>query len=136
MAMVRRAIKEGWPITPQLRRILVDKMADVMTLADDERTQVAAAKVLIAADAINTKREAMDQADDHKAQPDLHLHAHADIEGFRREVVNDPEYLDFLRTRIGQENGYPGPVHADGDGGQAVDSPAPGIPGPSDNGHD
>lgn len=79
MALVRRAIRNDYPISPEIRKALVEQMHLVMECSDDQRNQIGAAKVLIFADAINAKREAMDQADELKKSPTIHLHAHKHV---------------------------------------------------------
>lgn len=56
LAMVRRAINSGWPIDDRIRQLVVNQMALVVGKAESPRDKAAAAKVLVAADNINTKR--------------------------------------------------------------------------------
>lgn len=74
--LIRRAIREDWPISAEVRKAVVTQMAVTAISGANERDRIAAAKTLVAADAVNAKREAMDQADEHKRLPNLHLHQH------------------------------------------------------------
>lgn len=59
LVLVARAIRNDWPISNDVRAKLVSQMVWLMDNSD-ERYQVAAAKVLVAADAINARRESTD----------------------------------------------------------------------------
>jgi putative ribosome biogenesis GTPase RsgA len=56
LAMVRRAILEGWPIDPRIRQMVVNQAAIIAATATKERDRTSAMKVLVAADAQNLKR--------------------------------------------------------------------------------
>lgn len=105
MALVRRAIREDWPIPSDLRKALVEQMGAVLTsqievvyAMDSEdreeivdsavRNKIAAAKVLIAADAVNAKREAMDQKDEHLLMPKMVLYGHGTIGAMTNEQLD------------------------------------------------
>lgn len=60
MALVRRAIKNNWPLSPEIRQLVVSQMALVVGKSEDERNKIGAAKVLVAADNVNAKREESD----------------------------------------------------------------------------
>ncbi|WP_437188290.1 hypothetical protein SH668x_001728 [Planctomicrobium sp. SH668] len=75
LRLIRRAIRNDWPVSPQLRASILTKMSEVLQESPDPRCLVAAAKVVVAADRINVAREALDMRDEHKKIPDLHLHA-------------------------------------------------------------
>lgn len=78
--LLRRAIREDWPMSPEVRKMVMNQLAIVVgTSGEQTRSRVAAAKALIAADSVNVKREALDQADAHKAAPSTHLHVHQSI---------------------------------------------------------
>lgn len=59
MKLIERAIREDWPISKNVRHKLTYQMSVILG-GDNERNQVAAARVLIAADNVNAKREAVD----------------------------------------------------------------------------
>lgn len=69
MALVRSAIRKGYPIPDELKKKLIDQMDLVLGDAEDARDKIGAAKVIIAADMVNVRRE---------AQPPQHLHIHGD----------------------------------------------------------
>jgi len=57
LTLIRRAISERWPIAPKDRELLVARMVLLLDASDDPRMHVAAAKVLVAADSVNARRE-------------------------------------------------------------------------------
>ena len=64
MRLVGRAIREDWPIPPELRAMLVEQMGKIVDKGKNNRDKIAASKVLVSADTVNVKREALDiQAD-------------------------------------------------------------------------
>lgn len=77
LVMIRSAIKNEYPISDAVRKLIVNQMALIIGRDESSKMRVAASRVLIAADAVNAKREALQQAEEHKGRPDLHLHAHA-----------------------------------------------------------
>lgn len=62
LQIIRRAIRNDWPIDPGTRQRVVSQMVTLAESAEDERTRVSAAKTLISADAINARRESTDIA--------------------------------------------------------------------------
>lgn len=56
MAVVRKAIKENYPITDAIRQLVTSQMALVVGRSQSEKSRIAAAKVLVTADAQNVKR--------------------------------------------------------------------------------
>lgn len=70
--LAERAIREEWPIDFETRKLVIDKMKDILSnAAADERNQIGAGKVIISADMINAKRQTT-------AQPQQHLHGKMD----------------------------------------------------------
>lgn len=57
MAMVSRAVRHGWPISDEVRKLVVDQMALVVKESDNDRNKIGAAKVLVSADSVNARRE-------------------------------------------------------------------------------
>lgn len=55
--LARTAIRNRWPVSDELKKKTIDRMADVLC-SEDNRDCVSAAKVIVAADKIN-------QEDDH-----------------------------------------------------------------------
>lgn len=132
MRLLRRAIKEGWPISPEIRQLVVSQMALVVGRSEEERSKVAAARVLVAADAINAKREAMDT-------PQKLLHGRMDDD--TAEAANQAARDSLVASDIAAARRLMGVADSDisPDGGsQSVDTPhtaskATSIP--SANGH-
>jgi hypothetical protein len=62
MALTAQAFRRGWPLTDEIRELVVSAMAGVLVGAESDREKIAAAKVLVAADAVNCKREAIEAA--------------------------------------------------------------------------
>ena len=75
MQLVARAIRNRWPVSGKMRRRAVTKMDELLDSGSEE-TAVAAAKVLLAADALNVRLEESDKPQ----APHLHLHAPANHE--------------------------------------------------------
>lgn len=72
--LIARAIKERWPITPEMRQAVVVQLAKVVVNRNGDvapREMVAAARALIAADKINLEEQQGPAAENH-----LHLHSH------------------------------------------------------------
>lgn len=113
LALVRRAIREDWPIPAETRKLLVDQLAKVIGESKKERNKIAASRVLVAADSVNVKRESNDLREDQgmasdENSPTVHIHV-----GEQRVVaINDPEYLEYCRRSCGvgsgASNGYAG----------------------------
>lgn len=55
-----RAINEDWPVDPGLRESVISEMRNILTGGDPELS-IAAAKVVLAADAINAKKREAEQ---------------------------------------------------------------------------
>ena len=72
MAIVRRAIKGGWPISDEIRQLVTNQMALIVGKSETERDRVAAAKVLVAADSINARLEVADIGNETK-QVDVNI---------------------------------------------------------------
>lgn len=121
MQMVRRAIREGWPISQGVKAAIVHEMTAIVTGAihvcyDDEdrdevigaevRSKIAAAKVLVAADSVNVAREKMDQADEHIEMGVGHGGTHVNVnvglqlnQTIQNAVGTEPDYLEWIRQR-------------------------------------
>ena len=57
-AMIGKAARLGWDISPERRRVLLDRLFGIVEKDEDTRNAVAAAKAILAADTINQRREA------------------------------------------------------------------------------
>jgi len=55
-----RAINEGWPIKPEHRKEIIERAMDRATCGDPE-LEDRAAKILLAADMVNLKRQQLEQ---------------------------------------------------------------------------
>lgn len=131
MALVRRAIREDWPIPPDIRKAIVEQMAAVVTSEirivytdkDEDiedavdaavRNKIAAAKVLVAADSVNAKREAMDQKDEHILFPKVVLTQSLDVPTMTNEQLDRIIAGDF--TAIEDASGGGAQTSPNGDG--------------------
>ncbi len=95
-ALTRRAIRNRWPIRNQLRRKIVEQMELVVETAASARDKTAAAKVLMAADAINVNRERIDKP---QATPSVNVAVGVNAE-LPRSIVSVPDsrLLEFLHA--------------------------------------
>jgi len=125
MALIRRAIKNNWPIPPEYRKLVCDQMALIVGRSEDERNRIGAAKVLVAADLVNAKREDSDAREDAAKTPQQHLHFHATIQ---QALANERtrELLCDLSANLDAgepgHNGQQGPVE-DGPASEPVEPP-------------
>lgn len=130
MAIARKAIREKWPITDQIRQLVINQMALVVGKSEDERNRIAASKVLVAADSVNTRREEIETPQQHEH----HVHGAVVVEDLRMKILNDRNLLEQLRDIYPTGDGQPGDVC--GDGGPAMEvCETPEEAGPSDHGH-
>lgn len=60
--LIRRAIKERWPIKQSLRPKLAKELEEALLQNDDVRSKIAAARALLEADKLNMEQEKRDQA--------------------------------------------------------------------------
>lgn len=74
--MIRRAIREGWPIPQDTKAKVVEKMAKMLD-SDNPGQVLGAARTLVQADSVNVKREGLDQKDDHHADDSTVYHEHS-----------------------------------------------------------
>lgn len=58
--LLRKAVKEGWPISDELRQKVVDKLESLLD-SEQERNRIAATKVLVSADTVNVYRERIEK---------------------------------------------------------------------------
>lgn len=127
LRLLARAIRERWPISEDVRARVVNQMSKVVDGSPEERNVIAAARVLVQADACNLREQALDQ-------PQTVLHHHSGAVGvgiveLRQEVLHDPNYLEFLRHRAAAENGDAGVVRANDQQRPLEDAAAPGVSG-------
>lgn len=75
LALLRRAINQGWDIPEEARKLLVKQMGK--TLKDGtERGQIGAAKVLLTADGANLKRAELELKAEELENPQTEQHEH------------------------------------------------------------
>lgn len=100
MAMIRRALRDDWPIPPDLRKTLVAQMGKILESADSDRDCIAAAKVLVAADSLNAKREATDLAAEKTADPSVQVNVGVSVQSALQSLDGkEPEYQEWRRER-------------------------------------
>lgn len=72
MVLLRRAVNARWPIPESERPAIVTQMCATVAGADDDRSRIAAAKVLAAMDKLNMDQEKRDELG---TAADVHHHA-------------------------------------------------------------
>ena len=121
MALVRRAVRNRWPVGSKLKRAVVRQMAKIATSGEvSERDRIAASKVLVAADALNARRE---QAE--APQPPgggVTVNVGVAVQNVTADLLNDPDYIAYQRRRARdadaravRQNGEPREVADGGD---------------------
>lgn len=85
--LVRTAIRNRWPVSDELKKATIERMADVLH-SEDNRDCVSAAKVIVAADKIN-------QEDDHLEEKNKRLD-----EGKPTEAVQFKAFLGIDPERV------------------------------------
>lgn len=63
LGVVRHAVNQRWPISPQMRQVIADTMMQIVTGADMARDKINAAKVIVAGDRINSREQVPDKLD-------------------------------------------------------------------------
>lgn len=71
MQLIRRAIRNDWPLSAEIREEAVIAARKILKGARSHRDKLAAIKILAEADKMNALRERMDQRDKHKVMPSL-----------------------------------------------------------------
>lgn len=71
MRLVQRAIRNGWPIPDKMKAMVVRQMGMIVRDAESARDKTAAARVLVAADSVNVRRE-------NGPSQHQHVHLHGD----------------------------------------------------------
>ncbi len=62
-ALVRRAVRDGFDISPELKAALVEQLAGVAKDPHDQRELIGAARVLVDMSRVNVALESLDQTD-------------------------------------------------------------------------
>lgn len=140
MALVKYAVRQRWPISDQVRSDLVSQMSSVMKNSLNDRDRVAAAKVIALADDINlkdeglrhqrrvAKEERLNKNNGNSASnsgPSVVVQVAGQnvavgvdaTRAMREEMLRDPRYLEFLRSRVVEGNCDSGAVRESGVGG-------------------
>ncbi len=68
--LVSRAVKREWPISPEIKTTVIKKLSHIVETDESARNVVSAAKTLVAADALNARREQIET-------PVKHEHDHS-----------------------------------------------------------
>jgi ribosomal protein S7 len=132
MQLIERAIKNGWPISPLVRQAIMAKMTNVAVAGESERSQIAAARVLIAADRNNIQRESLQMKEEQSKNPAEvhHVHEHyVSVEQRRNRVtllaqrlgISLPPGADALLAEGGCPEADAGLPDESGVGGVAAD---------------
>lgn len=111
--LIRRAIKEGWPISEEDKAKVVSKVAKIVRTSSSPKAIVAAAKVLVSVDVANINRERTLLANELAIQKATGLIAD-DTSGSQVNVqvnvnnissaLQEPEYLEYLRSKSLEED--------------------------------
>ena len=70
LILTRRAIRNDWQISADARGKIVSEMIRIVSSSASDRERIGAAKVLIAADAVNARRETLDLQAERKSPPE------------------------------------------------------------------
>lgn len=145
MALIRRAIRAGWPISDRMKKLICDQMVKIVGKGRIIRNQIAAARVLVAADNVNVRREAVHDATEARREEWLtkeeagptkvNVNVAVGIGVGVQELLKEREYIDYLRSRAVEEDCNAGAVCANGDGRAVENGQAPQDYRPSTNGH-
>ena len=76
LILTRRAIRNDWQISADARGKIVSEMIRIVSSSASDRERIGAAKVLIAADAVNVKRESLDLQAERKSPPERNRQTH------------------------------------------------------------
>ena len=112
-----------WPISAELKRLIVAQMTLLLGRSEDEKTRIAAARVLLAAAAYNTRQDGFATEADAEDRP-------VDLELLRQELLHEERYLEFLRHAAAAADGQSGAVCAEREPGPLAVCEASAIPRP------
>lgn len=117
MRLLRQAVKNEWPVSDAVKRIIVAEMTKTVVGAEKPRDKAAAARVLVQADSLNVRREHGPR------QPDQHLHLHEHQD--KPATALDLKARLAQRRRLREQQAVAESAAAPGD---AVANPAHGQP--------
>lgn len=114
-----RAIKQQWPALAPVSVSRMGPIADQNSAGQPppSRNLVTAAKGLLAAGKLNLDTNGTEHE---------RTNSNVTLAPVRQELLHDPQYLEFLRSRATEADSHAGPVHANGDEWQVENGPAPG----------
>lgn len=133
MALLRRANRERWPMTEQRRAMLLDQMFSIVEQSPDARHRIAAAKVIVAADAINVNQQKVDTPKESNVNVNVSGGVAVGVvtAQLREQMLHDDRYLEYLRQAEQPVPSSGGHDSADGNAGTVR---ADGEPGPVEAG--
>ena len=102
MRLIRRAIQGGWPITDEIRELVIREMGIIVRDSENERNRVAAAKTLVSADGINARLEVADIGNDTK-QVDVNI---IDWTALKRPVKVVHPVEEKIQQALSSTNGH------------------------------
>ena len=148
--MLTRAIKRGWlpgqrwPVdaTPEdFRKVEGEReltikeraaFAVCMALgAPDPRIRQISVRNAIAMEGQNLDAEKADREQDNPPMSPVQVNVGVSV---RQGLIDDPEYLEYLRSRASESNGHASTVCQNGQPGPVENGSAPGAPGSGTNG--
>lgn len=103
MALLRRAYRERWPMTDERRAMLLDQMFGIVEKSPKDRDKIAAAKVIVTADAINVNQQKIDTPKESNVNVNVSGGMAVGVSvatvtaSLREQMLNDDRYLEYLR---------------------------------------
>lgn len=139
MRLIQRAIKNGWPIPDELRQKVMSQMEKIVDGGESERDRIGAAKVILAADMVNVKREDMGRQGAKDPPAGVNVLIQNNVTGGSVSVVQEglkePDYLEYLERRALEEDRHASPVCEDVQPGPLANGHAPAQNQPGLNGN-
>lgn len=134
--LAARAIRKRWPITEtakktlvkRLNEIVTKKSVEVMTREGPVAMELPADTNAISAGRVLAMMESQNQSDEHHAEGETLSvnHSGAIVQAPIQQAMNEPEYLEFLRTKRLEGDSNAGPVRVDDQSGEVEASRPPG----------
>jgi hypothetical protein len=133
--LIGRAIRDEWPIPEDKRAALIERQIEIgLDPLSSKREATMAFRSVVFADKLNFERDKRDNP-----TPQLVQHHHTgsvNLVAIRQEVLSEPGFLEYLRSRSAEADGDSGGVCQDGEPRTLEAGPASTPPGPGDNGAD
>jgi hypothetical protein len=134
MRLIGRAIREGWKISQKRKAMIVSQMAAVVERSEEERNQIGAARVLVAADGVNVKREALEQASDNPSTTQVNVAVGVTVQQVMQEELKRTGFYEYESAKLanGGHAADPSPPSQNGNGrhvdsGPALNGDQPGV---------